>query len=211
MRPKLYSPCPSIKASSGHGWGARGGLRNRVPAPAAPPISTLNSARRSNGAQSRAGRRYRVQHAPRGQRRCCRPLAKGGLNKQGIASIDARATSGVLCDSTAMATAARGLLRTVVLPPPGSCGRNATYPGNRVDDRLPLFALRLFPRIIFAGWEGDGDMSEDSKRWLAAKPNTSEGRGAPDLESLEFSIPQPKPQRAKTCPPRSVRQCARAR
>ena len=35
-----------------------------------------------------------------------------------------------------MATAARGLLRTVVLPPPGPCGRNATYPGNRVDDRL---------------------------------------------------------------------------
>jgi hypothetical protein len=32
------------------------------------------------GAQSRARRRYRVQHAPRGQRRCRCPLAKGGLN-----------------------------------------------------------------------------------------------------------------------------------
>jgi hypothetical protein len=36
--------------------------------------------RDQRGAQSRAGRHYRVQHAPRGQRRCCRTLAKGGLN-----------------------------------------------------------------------------------------------------------------------------------
>ena len=37
---------------------------------------------RRKRAQSRAGRHYRVQHAPRGQRRCCRPLAKGGLNSK---------------------------------------------------------------------------------------------------------------------------------
>jgi hypothetical protein len=97
---------------------------------------------------------------------------KGGLNKQGIASCDARAASGVLCDSTARETAARGLLRTVVLPPSGPCGRNATYLGNRVDDRLPLFALRLFSLTIFAGWEGDGDMSEDSKSSALASCQT---------------------------------------
>ena len=43
-----------------------------------------------------------VQHAPRGQRRCCRPLAKGGLNSG--ASIDARAAR------------ARPLIQTVPLP-----------------------------------------------------------------------------------------------
>jgi hypothetical protein len=163
-----------------------------------PPHSLSMFEADQRGAQSRAGRRYRVQHAPRGQRRCCRPLAKGGLNHKAELPSTPRAASGVLCHSTAMATAARGLLRTVVLPPPGPCGRNATYPGNRVDDRLPLFALRLFPRIIFAGWEGDGDMSEDSKgaRWPTAKRGTSEGWSDPPIWSpWNFQFPNPNRKR----------------
>src|SRR5580704_5335197 len=43
----------AAECTTGHARAARGGLRNRAPAPAAPPISTilttLNSARRSNG------------------------------------------------------------------------------------------------------------------------------------------------------------------
>jgi hypothetical protein len=35
-------------------------------------------------------------------------------------------------------------------------------------------------------------MSEDSKRWPAAKPNTSEGRGAPPIWSpWNFQFPNP--------------------
>jgi hypothetical protein len=56
--------------------------------------------------------------------------------------------------------------------------------------KIPLrrVAVRLFPRIILAGW--GRDMSEDSKRWPAAKPNASEGRGDPQIWSpWNFQFP----------------------
>jgi len=56
-------------------------------------------------------------------------------------------------------------------------------------NRAALVAVRLFPRIIFSGW-GLG-MSEDSKRWPAAKPNSSEGWGDPPIWSpWNFQFPK---------------------
>ena len=55
-------------------------LLRAEPTPKAPPPEAPATLPRP--AQDAAERRYHVQHAPRGQRRCCRPLAQGGLNNK---------------------------------------------------------------------------------------------------------------------------------
>jgi hypothetical protein len=56
------------------------------------------------------------------------PAGSRRTEQHGRASIDAPRAASVLCDSTAMATAARGLLRTVVLPPPGPAAEMPPIP-----------------------------------------------------------------------------------
>ena len=139
-----------------------------------------------NAAHSAAPRHYRVQHAPGGQRRCCRPLAKGGLNKQGRISIDAPSRPWRLGRLHGHGNGGAGPSTHCRPSATGSMRQNATYPGNRVDDRLPLFALRPFPRIIFAGWEGDGDMSEDRRARAGQLPNVGLPKGGVILRSCKF-------------------------